>query len=186
MRKVIITFALAFIAVSIFAQNREIPAGLRMEVAEAEINDEYKSSIFTYKDEDGTFGYYMGVSHVYELLKMIRDDITDMSIAHVDETLLWMGTTPEEAFAFTDTLLALLEKEPGTTVEFPCRLATGAERLGANGTATCIVVKRFLQGKRLCFHFTSGNHTAEADLNKSSIKSLRLSFKVNHKLRPNG
>ena len=47
MRKIIITFALAFIAVSIFAQNKEVPAGLRMEVAEAEINDNYKSSIFT-------------------------------------------------------------------------------------------------------------------------------------------
>lgn len=186
MKRVITTCTLAFIAVFTFAQNRDIPAGLRMEVAEAEINDNYKSSIFTYKDEDGTFGYYLGVSHVYQLLKMVRDDITDMSADHVDETLIWMGTTAEEAFAFTDTLLALLDKKPGTVVEYPCRLATGAERLGAHGTATCIVVKRFLQGKRLCFHFTSGSRTAEADLNKSSIKSLRLSFKVNHKLRKNG
>ena len=74
MRKVIITFALAFIAVSIFAQNKEVPAGLRMEVAEAEINDEYKSSIFTYKDEDGTCwewdqtGFADSTSHLYKTL----------------------------------------------------------------------------------------------------------------------
>lgn len=183
MKKRIFAFALAFFALNSFAQN--IPAGIRMEVSEAEINENYKSAIFTYKDEDGTFGYYLGVSHVYELLKMVRDDITDMSVAHVDEAILWMGATPEEAFAFTDTLLALLAKDPGTTVEFPCRLATGADRLGASGTATCIVVKRFLQSKRLCFHFTSGKRTAEADLNKSSIKSLRLGFKINQKLHPN-
>ena len=186
MKRFIILCAIAMATAVTFAQNKEIPAGLRMEVAEAEIDEHYQSSIFTYKDEDGTFGYYLSVSHVYELLKMVRDDITDMSVAHVDETILCIGSTPEEAFAFTDSLLALLDKAPGTTVQFPCRLATGADRLGASSTATCIVVKRFLQKKRLCFHFTSGNRTAEADLNKSSVKSLRLSFKVNHKLHPNG
>ena len=177
MKRIFVIIAFTFITVFLFAQN--IPAGMRMEVSEFETDDnEY--SVFSYKDDDGTFGYYMSLGRVYHLLELVRDDITDVSFDHVDEVCLCMGTTIEEAFAFIDTLLALREKDPGTTVDFRCRMTNGAERLTDYSTATCIVVKRFLQTKRLCFHFVSGRRTAETDIKKTDLKNLRLNMKINN------
>ena len=182
MKRVLIIIALSLFASFSFAQN--IPAGMRMEISEFETDDnEY--SVFSYKDEDGTFGYYLSLGRVYHLLELVRDDITDASFDHVDEVCLCMGTTIEEAFAFIDTLLALREKEPGTTVDFRCRMTNGAGHLTDYSTATCVVVKRFLQTKRLCFHFVSGRRTAEADIKKTELKNLRLNMKINNKLHPN-
>jgi hypothetical protein len=176
---------IAFACITLFAFSQNIPAGMRMELTEVEENNnEY--SIFTYKDQDGTFGYYMSLGHVYHLLEIIRDDVTDMSLDHIEETCLWLGANPEEALATIEALLEMLDKPEGTTAEYPCRISTGAGRLGDSSTAFCFVVKRLLQGKRLCFHFQVRNHTAEADLTKSAIKSLRWNFNLYQKMHPNG
>ena len=179
----LITLALAFTTVFAFAQN--IPAGMRMEIIEVgQDDDEY--SIFTYKDDDGTFGYYLSLGHKYDLLGILVDDDTDFSLSHIDETCLLLGATADEADATLNTLLVLVDGEPGTMVEFPCRMSMGAERLGGASTAICYVTKRLLQSKRLVFHFTSGSRTAEADLTKSAIRSLISGFKLGQKLHPNG
>ena len=81
--------------------------------------------------------------------------------------------------------MALLDGNPGTAAEFPCRLTSGAEKLSVPGTLNWVVVKRFLQGKRLCFQFVNGRHTAEVDLAKSSLKSLRRGFNLGRKMHPN-
>ena len=181
MKQILISIALAFMTLFAFSQN--IPAGMRMELAEVgEDNNQY--SVFSYLDEDGTFGYYMGIGHEIPLLEIFRDDITDALFNHIDETCLWMGNTADEASAFLDSLMEMFDEENGTIREFPCRLSTGAEMLGDSSVANCIIVKRFLQAKRLCFQFRSGNHTAEADVTKSSLKSLRWSFNVGRKLHP--
>ena len=186
MKKVIIILALALVSLGAFAQ--DIPAGIRMEIAGAGQSDnEYEEDefqIFTYKDEDGTFGYYLSLGHSTDILKIFRDDITDMSFGHIDEACLYMGTTMQDAFSFLDKLEELLESAPGTAAEFPCRLSTGAERLGDSSTATCVVIKRFLQAKRLNFLFRSGNRTGEAEMNKATIKSLRFGLNVHQKLHP--
>lgn len=183
MKKVLTTLALACFTLISFAQN--IPAGIRMEVAEFEMNqNEY--SVFTYKDADGTYGYYLSLGRAYNLLESSRDGVVTSSLDHVDETCILIGENSDEAMATLDELLGLLSKAPGTTLEFPCRLTTGADRLGEASTATCRVVKRALEGKRLNFQFQTGRRTAEADLTKSAIKSLKLNFKINIKLHPNG
>ena len=182
MKRLLTTLALACMTLFAVAQNS--PVGMKMEIAEVEENDnEY--AIFTYKDPDGTFGYYLSVGHVFQLLDIFLDNPSS-SFGLVDETCLVMGETMDDAFAFLDSLLALLEESPGTTAEFPCRLTTGADQLFAPSTAKAIVVKRFLQGKRLNFHFVSGNHTADVDLTKSAIKSLRWNLDLYRKLHPNG
>lgn len=182
MKRLLTTLALACMTLFAVAQNS--PIGMKMEIAEVEENDnEY--AIFTYKDPDGAFGYYLSVGHVFQLLDLFLDNPSS-SFGLVDETCLVMGETMDDAFAFLDSLLELLDEAPGTTAEFPCRLTTGADQLFVHSTANAIVIKRFLQGKRLNFHFVSGSHTADVDLTKSAIKSLRWNLDLYRKLHPNG
>ncbi|MBO7049227.1 MAG: hypothetical protein J6W42_01245 [Bacteroidaceae bacterium] len=183
MRKSVFTVAAAIMmATCVLAQ--DIPADMRMEIIESEDDSRDQYTIFKYKEKNGNTGYYMGVGNKIELLGLVRDDITDMSISHMDEVCLPMGSTRQEVIDNLDSYLELLGKPAGTTVEFPCRIDNYAG-LGEESKTTCIVTKRFLQGKRLCFHFTSGNRTAKADLRKSSVKSMKLSVKLDIKLHPN-
>lgn len=184
MRKSVLTVAAALMmATCVIAQN--IPAGIRMDIIESGDDSKDQYSIFQYKEDNGQTGYYMSVGYKIELLSLVRDDITDTSISHMDEVCFPMGSTREQVIEHLDSYLELLDKPVGTTVEFPCRINNGANALGEEATATCIVTKRFLQSKRLCFHFTSGKRTADADLLKSSIKSMRTSVKLDIRLHPN-
>ena len=178
MKRMITTLVLACVMLSAWAQ--DFPAGMRREIVEIEQNDnEY--SLFTYKDEDGTFGYYLSLGRVFPILEAeIFGGQT--TISHVDETCLCLGATKDDALATIEQLLALLEEEPGTTAAFQCRRASGGERLSVPDQANCVVVKRFLQGKRLCFQFVSGGHTAEADLTRSTLKTLRWNLNLGKKL----
>ncbi|MBR5706348.1 MAG: hypothetical protein IKX55_02120 [Bacteroidaceae bacterium] len=183
MRKSLFTVAAAMMmATYVIAQ--DIPTDMRMEIIESEDDSHDQYTIFKYKEKNGNTGYWMGVGNKTELLSLVRDDITDMSISHMDEVCLPMGSTRQEVLDNLDSYLELLAKPAGTTVEFPCRIDNYAG-LGDESKTTCIVTKRFLQGKRLCFHFTSGKRTAEADLRKSSIRSMKVSVKLDMKLRPN-
>ena len=182
MKRFLITLALALAAVSAFAQ-RDIPAGMRMEFTEVE-QDDNEYAIFTYKDEDGTYGYYLSLGRSFELMSILRDDVTDFSFKHIDEICLLLGATADEAAATLESFQTLLDAETGTVTQFPCRRTNGAEGLTVPDTATCTVVKRFLQAKRLCFQFVSGHHTADADLTKPALKSLIWNFGVARKLRP--
>ena len=185
MKKVFLTLTLALATLCAFAQ--DFPAGMRMEIAgvsEGGEFDENEFQVFTYKDADGSYGYYLSLGHTTNILSIFGADSESFSFGHMDETCLVMGGTADEALAFLDGLLDLIDKEPGSAAEFPCRLSTGAERLADAGTATCMVVKRFLQGKRLCFLFRSGERTAETDLTKGNIKALRSGITFYRKLHP--
>jgi len=183
MRKTVFALA-ASLMMATYVLAQDMPAGIRMEIVESDDDSKDQYSIFKYKEQNGNTGYYMGVGYKIELLGLVRDDITDTSISHMDEVCFPMGSTREEVLEKLDSFLELLGKPAGTTVEFPCRINNGANGLGQESTATCIVTKRFLQSKRLCFHFTSGKRTADADLLKSSINSMRLSVKLDIKLHP--
>ena len=181
MKKILIALALIFPA--FFAAAQEIPAGMRMELAEISENDD-QFSIFKYKDEDGSVAYYLSVGREFNVVEAVFGDVSNISLGHVDETVLCLGKTYDEAQAFLESMLALFDKELETTVEFPARLSVGAEKLGGESVANCIVVKRFLQGKHLLFHFISGDHTGESELSKANLKSLISSLKIARKLHP--
>ena len=169
------------VTMSVQAQN--IPTGMRMEVAEAETdNSEY--SIFTYKDDDETFGYYLGLGRVINYVSIFRDDVTDMSFEDIKETCICLGSTYDEAMATLGDILDLFNKDVETVVEFKGRAATGADRLGEPNTSTCIVQKKLLGGKRLLFQFTCGKRQAQTYLTKSVVKELRLGLKMDKKLHP--
>ena len=176
-----LTFTLLATLATVVATAQNTPVGMRMEVAEVEQNDN-EFTIFTYKDEDGTFSYYLGLGRNFNILKVFRDDITDTSFEQVKECCLWLGATSDEAFGTLDNILDLFDKNEETTMEFQGRAATGSERLGKPTTITCVVRKKTIGGKRLQFIFTSGKHQAEAYLSKSALKQLRWEFKLDKKL----
>ncbi len=182
MKKVLLIAATIMMAL-MNVQAKDIPAGMRMEIIEADEEDKNQYSIFQYKDDDGTVGYYMSVGRYTELIGLNRNDMS-ASFGQYDEVCLYMGSTRNDVIESLDNMLTLMTKDKGTTAEFQCRLATWGQRLGEKAKTTCIVTKRFLQSKRLCFYFNSGKRTTYADLTKSGIKSMRLSVKLDIRLHP--
>ncbi len=181
MKRILTTIAVTIFSICAFAQ--DFPAGMRNEVASME-QDQYEYSLFSYKDQDGAFGFYLGLSTSFRILETIdeRND-SNSSLDHIDEICIYMGSTPDEAAASLDALLELFEEPVGTVKEFNARIPRG-QRLGDDCTVNSVIVKRFLQGKRLLFTYASGRHVAETDLTKSAVKSLRFSFSINRKLHP--
>ena len=79
MKRILTIIALVIATLPAFAQKQKnIPAGMRMEIVEIE-QDDNEYSIFTYKDDDGTFGSYLSLGHVYRLLEVTRNDETDFT-----------------------------------------------------------------------------------------------------------
>ena len=164
--------------VSASAQNK---TGIRVEVAESE-TDHGSYSIFTYRDEDGILGYYLSLGRTSNFLG--ADELLGMNVKNFSETTIWLGGTTDEAFATIDDILDLFDKDVETTAEFQGRAATSGEKLGESNTTRCMVVKKSLGGKRLKFSFASGEHELEAYLTKSTVKELRMNFKIDVKLHP--
>ena len=182
MRKIFSFFIVATAALlcAKTAVAQDYPAGVRIEVAECE-SDDNTYSIFSYKDDDGSEAYYLSIGRLSDRLKVESDVFGDFTVDNIDEFCLNIGTTADEAVAYLDTLLTMFDKEAGSAFEFPCRIALGPNKLGDYSTAECVVVKRFLQGKRLCFQFESLGRKTEADLTRMAVKSLRLSMKLEAK-----
>ena len=178
MKRIIAAIAFACVMLSAWAQ--DFPAGMRKEIVEIE-QDDHEYSLFSYKDADGTFGYYLSLGRVFPILEAeIFGGHT--SFSHIDETCLCLGATKDEALATIESMLALLEEPAGTTASFQCRRSSGGERLSVPDQANCVVVKRFLQGKRLNFQFVSGGRTADVDLTRSTLKALRWNLNLGKKL----
>lgn len=178
-------FTALFTLSVLFSFAQDIPSGTRFQLTEFEQDEDKQYSVFRYKDEDGTIGYYLSLGHSDRILEVYYKDNLTSSVDLYDEVCLYLGATIEEANASINSFLELLEKETGTTIEFPCRLTTGGDILGEHSTTTCTIVKRFLEGKRLCFRFKSWRHTAEADLTKSALKALRFGLKIDKKIHKN-
>ena len=175
-----IIVVILFGSTSASAQKARI--GIRMEIIEVE-DDDNDFSIFTYLDPNGTEAYYMSMGQEYKISEIMIDrEFSNTLITGFTESCLILGSTYDEAYATLDALLALYDEEVGTLREFPCRLSSGAEELGDPSTATCMVVKKFLGGKRLGFTFISGNRQAEAFLSKSVVKELRMGMRMDKKL----
>ena len=159
------------------------PTGMRVEVAEAE-TDHGEYSIFTYQDSEdvGTFGYYLSLGRITDFLG--ADEILGMEVKNLHEVTIRLGATTNEALATIEAILELYDKDLDTTVEFPGRAATSGFRLGDPVTATCMVVRKPIGGKRMQFIFPEGKHQARAYLSKSVLKQLRTNFKFDIKLHP--
>ena len=167
---------------TINAQTKQ-PAGMRMEVAEAE-TDHGDYSVFTYKDtnEDDSFGYYLSVARTNKLLE--GDEILGMEVLNIKEFAIWLGDNSDDALSTLDSILDLYSKDLDTSTEFRGRAVTGSGQLGEPTTTTCSVRKKPLGGKRLMFLFKSGGKQAHAYLTKQVVKELRMELKFDIKLHP--
>ena len=165
------------------AQAQKQPAGMRVEVAEAE-TDNGECSIFTYKDVEGddSFGYYLSLGRVTDFLG--ADEILGVEVKNLHEVTIRLGATTDEALATIGAILDLYDKDVDTTVEFKGRAATSGFQLGDTLTTTCTVVKKAMGGKRLQFLFPSGRRQARCYLSKSMLKELRTNLKIDIKLHP--
>lgn len=165
------------------ADAQKLPVGMRNEVAEAE-RDNSEFSIFTYKENEESFDYYLSLGKVTHILKIFRDDIPDASFDDIRETCIHLGTTYDEAMFTLETILDLFDDEEETTVEFQGRAVAKGDKLGEPTTSTCIVQKKMLGGKRLLFVFKSGKVQAETYVSKTVVKELRAGMKIDKKLHP--
>lgn len=182
MKKLLLMAAAAMMA-AMSAQAQNQPAGMRVEVCEAETdNGEY--SIFTYQDNDSvdSFGYYLSLGRITDFLG--ADEILGVQVQNIHEVTIRLGATTDEALATMDDLLDLCGKDVDTTVKFCGRAATSGFQLGDTLTASCTVVKKPLGGKRLQFLFPEGRRQGRAYLSKSMLKELRTNFKFDIKLHP--
>ena len=107
--KKMILMAVAAIMVTMSVQAQKIVPGMRMEIGDDE-RDRAEFSLFTYMDNDSTFGYYLSLGRVTHILKMIRDDIPDISFDDIKETCLCLGSTYDEAYAKLGELLDLYDQ----------------------------------------------------------------------------
>ena len=162
------------------ASAKDNPVGMRMEIAESG-DDDNETVLFTYKDQDGTEAYYLGLGRVFRILDVLFDGELNTSFDHVDEVCLCLGTTAEPALASFDLLLSFYDEDINTIAEFPARMATGADKLGGLTIINCVVKKKFIKGKYLQFNFVSGKHSAEVDLSKSTVKFLRKALELDMK-----
>lgn len=181
MKRLLVIIAFALFTVAAMAQNQR--AGERYEITEVTVNDEVYS-LFTYTDDDGTFGYYLSLGHVDGRFS-IGSILGTFTFGSYDETCLCLGASRDEAFASLDTILALYDREVGTSLELPARMCTGVHQLGQDVDITCEVHKKFFGGKRLWFYFPSGDDkVGVVYLNKGSVKQLRWGLNVDKKLHP--
>ena len=178
-----ILMVVAAILVTMSAGAQKIVPGMRMEIGD-EDRDHAEFSLFTYMDDDETFGYYLSLGRVTHYLGLIRDDITDASIDGIKETCICLGGTYDEAYSALSNLLALYDQDEGTTTEFQSRASAGGERLGDATTTTCQVKKKGLGGKQLEFFFNSGDKKAHTYLPKQVVKDFRQDLKFDKKLHP--
>lgn len=163
MKKLLITIAIALMAISAYAQ-RDIPAGASLEVASVEQND---NNLYMYKvkDKEGTPAYYLSVSRVeYAFEAEILNSTTTFSSSN--GTVLLFGETYEDALENLEELLEMFTEDDGEQKEFT----------SIDGTKVLCTLHRGCLGKHLSI--------GEASLTKGSIKSLRYSLKVSKKLHP--
>ena len=177
-------FTLTLDAFSASAKDKGL--GMRLEIIETEDNDNL-FTVFTYQEKDGPVGYYLGVGKEFDPSEVFGFEILGgtLSVSHIDEVCLYLGSTADEALATLDEMFALFDKDVNFEAKFPARLSTGSEQLGDPTTVPCVVKKKLLTGKYLRFFFVSGKHNAEADLDKSTLKFLRKGLEMDKKRHNN-
>ena len=175
MKKIITALVFVLAACFAIAQDKQ-PPGMRMEITEVSENDN-NYSVFTYKDDVGSLGYYLSIGHEY--------DYIGTELRHIDEICLFLGITTDDTYDSLGFLADFFDNEAGTTVKFTCRMSTGAEKLSDYTSVSCMVVRHGLQGKRLNFKYQIDNHSIETELTQSSLKSLRRGFRAYQKTHRN-
>ena len=189
MKKLLIWMIAAFFTLTagtFSASAKDGSSQQRLEIVEAGCNDS-QFTVFTSQEKGGTVSYYLGIGREFDPSEVFGFEILGgtLSVSHIDEVFLCLGSTADEALATIDEMLSLFDKDVDAVAEYSARMSTGSGQLGGPTTVTCVVKKKFLSGKFLRFHFVSGKHNAEADLGKSTLKVLRKGLEFDMKRHKN-
>lgn len=172
MKKLLVTIAIALMAISAYAQ-KDIPAGASLELASIENNDK-QFTLYKVKDMEGNPAFYLNVGRVTSSLSLSIGD-SSSEFTSLDAATLFIGETYEEAMETINQLIEMFKEENGAQREFEC--------FGGK-TALCTLHKGIL-GKHLSFTFPQGFHMGESEISRSDLKSLRTSMKISKKLHKN-
>ncbi len=153
MKKFAATIVLAIMTVCAFAQT-----GSKRSIATLQASDNNFYQIFSYDNEDGARGYYLGLGDAEGSSK---------------ETFVLLGSNVNDAAASLKAIQALFDAPSGDTREYKAQ--TGS-KLPEGALINCKV--KVESKKQLCF--TAGSLTTR--IQKSSVKTL-LKFLTSYQKR---
>lgn len=178
MKRFILCIAAALLLVPAFAQPKNQPAKIRMEIAQCSFEEDKEFTLFSYKDDDLNYGYYFGLGHCDRIPGSI------ITFDQITETCLYMGQTLAETKERLEFLLALFNNKVTEGVEMPARRAIG-EGLAENALSVIRYEKGLWGDKRLVAEFPYNDHINETFITKRAIKSMLSGLKFYMKLHPN-
>ena len=127
------------------------------------------------------------LAKVGEEASKLQLQLSENEVERTAEQYFWQIVALEETMNTILTVEKWLKdicKDVNTAVEFNGRASTNSFKLGETVTATCVVGKKLLGGKRLEFLFPVGKYQAVCYVPKSVLKDLRTNFKIDVKLHP--
>lgn len=179
MKRFILCIAAVLLMVPAFAQPKDQPAKMRMEICQVSFEDENKEfTLFSYRDDELNYGYYWGLGRCDHIPGSI------ITFDQITETCLYMGQTLAEAKDRLEFLLAMFNNKVTEGVEMPARRGIG-ERLEENALSIIRYEKGLWGDKRLVAEFPYNDHINETYISKRAIKSTLSSLKFYMKIHPN-
>ena len=161
MKRILTIVATLAISAISFAQNA---SGVREDITSVSSDDKVYE-LFTYKDADGMFGYYLALG---------------APDAGQSLTSIYLGTDPTEAQRTLDAIVALFESPSGVSQEFTARIITGRTLSGLK-TSQAEVQTMMMGGKRLSFIYGDASSKTETYMRKNAAKAVSSGFKQSMK-----
>lgn len=162
MRKLFLTWAVAFFAVTLSYAQKDIPAGASMELAAIESGDD-QFALYKVKDKEGNPNFIFTASHqIFSFDVSTPDSSGGFGIG--DGKALIIGESYEDALKTLEELIALFDQADGTQKEFTCM----------DGSTVMVTLHKGILGKHLS--------VGDASVSKGELKSLRTGLKLSKKL----
>ena len=178
MKRFILCLAALLMMVPAFAQPKNHPNKIRMEIYEISYEDEGKEfTLFSYQDDELNFGYYWGLGRCDRIPGSI------ITFDQVTETCLYLGKTLAEAKERLEFLLAMYNNKVTEGVEMPSRRAIG-ENLEENALSKVFYEKNVWGNKHLVAEFPYNDHINQTYIPRKAIKSTISGLKFYMKSHP--
>lgn len=142
MKRIVTTIALAMMSLCAMAQNN----GFKRSIATLQAGEDSHYQIFSYDDNEGSRGYYLGLGAVSGT-----------------ETFVLLGNNVNDAAQSLQAIMALFDAPKGDTMEYKAKLGA---KLPEGDAVSCKV--KVESKKQLCF--TAKSHSTR--IQKSSVKTL--------------
>lgn len=168
MKRILTIVAALVLSALSFAQN----AGSRTDLTSVKSDDKVYE-LFTYKDADGMFGYYL----------CLGAPDRRSGTASESKACVYLGANPTEAQRTLDAFVALLESPAGISQEFVFRLASGSV-LSATRPSPVAVEILTMGAKRLNFIYDDSASRTDTYMRKNAAKDVSQCLKDYLKQHP--